>query len=96
MYRTIQEKKDILAKYSGKTSDDLMIYLRRNFTVTEYKYEWMSEPTKFIKVDDKTRPLKQNKKYLVNVISNLLENDWGSLGTPLIRRTVKKYLDLVS
>jgi hypothetical protein len=48
---------------------------------------------KFIYVDDKTRPLLGNKKYLVSLISHLIEDEWSFLGNQKLRRTVKKYLD---
>jgi hypothetical protein len=48
---------------------------------------------KFIYVDDKTRPLLGNKKYLVSLISHLIEDEWSFLGAQKLRRTVKKYLD---
>ena len=96
MYFTLQEKKEYLSKYSGKTSDDLYVHLRRHFPITEYKYDWSSEPIKFIKVDDKVRPIKDNKKYLVGYISSMLENEWVSIGIPTLRRTIKKYIDAVS
>jgi spore coat polysaccharide biosynthesis predicted glycosyltransferase SpsG len=47
----------------------------------------------FIKIDDKSRLVKNNKKYLVGAIYNLIEDDWISLGEKKIRRTIKKYLD---
>ena len=34
-----------------------------------------------------------NKKYIVSKISNELEDNWGHLGTQLLRRTVKKFID---
>jgi hypothetical protein len=90
---TKQEKKDLLLKYSGDTSDELLTYLKRHFQATEIKYDWMTEPVQLIQVDDKSRILKNNKKFLVNVIYNMLETDWISLGEKKIRRTIKKYLD---
>ena len=90
---TEQEKRDLLSKYSGDTSDELLLYLRRHFPVTEIQHDWMSEPVKFVKVDDKSKLLRNNKKYLVDVISNEVEEMWISLGKKIIRRTVKKYLD---
>lgn len=93
MILTEQERQEILSKYSGDTSDELLTHLKRHFPVTEVNYDWMKEPTKFIQVDDKTRLLKNNKKYLVGVIYNILESDWISLGEKKIRRTIKKYLD---
>ena len=88
-----EERRQILSKYSGDTSDELLLHLKRHFPVTEIKHDWMDEPIKFIKVDDKSRLLKNNKKYLVGSITNLLLNDWIGLGEKKIRRTVKKYLD---
>lgn len=87
-----QEKKDILSKYSDDTSDELLNHLKRHFPVTEVD-SFFGNKYKFIKVDDKSRPLYANKKYLVSKISSLVEDEWASLGTQMIRRTVKKYLD---
>ena len=93
MNLTEQEKKELMSKYSGDTSDELLLHLRRHFPVTEIKYDWMKEPLKLILVGDKTRHLKENKKYLVSVIYHIVEDDWISLGEKKIRRTIKKYLD---
>jgi hypothetical protein len=93
MRLTEEEKKELMSKYSGDTSDELLNHLKRHFPVTEIRYDWMVEPVLFIQVDDKSRLVKNNKKYLVGVIYNLVENDWISLGEKKIRRTIKKYLD---
>lgn len=93
MMITEEEKKELLSKYSGDTSDELLTHLKRHFPATEIKYDWMTEPVQFIQVDDKSRLIKNNKKYLVGFIYNLLENNWISLGEKKIRRTIKKYLD---
>jgi hypothetical protein len=91
-----EEKKSVLSKYSGDTSDDLLLHLKRHFPVTEIKHDWMEEPIKFIKIDDKTRLLKNNKKYLVSKIYDIVYELWDSLGERKIRRTIKKYLDGIS
>jgi hypothetical protein len=93
MMITEQEKKELLSKYSGDTSDELLTYLKRHFPVTEIDYDWMTEPLSFIQIDDKSRLIKNNKKYLVGSIYSLVENNWISLGEKKIRRTIKKYLD---
>ena len=93
MKLTEQEKKDILSKYQDDTSNELLLHLKRHFPVSEVKLDWMKEPIKFIQVNDKTRHFENNKKYLVNAIHNVVENDWISLGEKKIRRTIKKYLD---
>jgi hypothetical protein len=88
-----QEKKELFLKYSGDTSDELLNHLKRHFPVTEVKHDWMNEPIKFIQVEDKTRSLQNNKKFLVSVIYNIVESQWISTGEKKIRRTIKKYLD---
>lgn len=90
---TEEEKKRIMLKYSGDTSNELLLHLKRHYPVTEIRHDWMNEPIKLIKVGDKTRLLKDNKKYLVGYIHNLLRDSWISLGDKIIRRTIKKYLD---
>lgn len=96
MRLTEEEKKQIMSKYSGDTSDQLLIHLKRHFPTTEIKHDWMNEPIKFIQVGDKTVLLSNNKKNLVSKISGILMNDWLSLDEKTIRRTVKKYLDGVT
>jgi hypothetical protein len=61
-----QERKEILSKYLGNTSDELLTYLKRNFPVYEYKLEWMEKPWKQISIDSKSYMLDKNKKFLVN------------------------------
>jgi hypothetical protein len=90
---TEQEKKDILSKYQDDTSDTLLTHLKRHYPAIEITYSWSNRPLKWIKVDDRMRPLEHNKKSLVGEISNLLEDEWSQLSTQMIRRTVKKYLD---
>ena len=86
-------KSDILSKYKEDTSDDLLLHLKRHFLISEVKLDWMEKPLRFIQVDDKSRHFENNKKYLVNAIHNVVENDWIHLGEKKIRRTIKKYLD---
>lgn len=95
MRLTENEKREILSKYSGDTSDELMTHLKRNYPVYETKLDWMEEPLKFITIGDKVRTLKDNKKFLVNTITNMVETNWIHLGLPKIRKTVKKYLDAI-
>jgi hypothetical protein len=93
---TEEERKDILSKYVEDTSDELLTYLKRHFPTHEINFDWMKQPAKFIQIEDKTRPLLNNKKYLVGKIFQIIEDEWVSLGEQKIRRTIKKYLDGVS
>jgi len=88
-----EEKRQILSKYSGDTSDELLTYLKRHFPVTEIKHDWMDEPIKFIQIQDKSRLLKDNKKYLTDRIYSIILDMWIGLGDKKMRRTIKKYLD---
>ena len=88
-----EERRQILSKYSGDTSDELLLHLKRHFPVHEINFDWMKSPVKLIQIDDKTRPMASNKKYLVGKIYHMVEDDWNSLGEQKIRRTIKKYLD---
>lgn len=90
-----QEKEDIRKKYEGNYSNEVLIHLRRNFPVYEFNSEWMESPLKQILVDDKLYMLSQNKKYLVNKISSVLEDVFPSVEKSLLRRTVKYYLDIL-
>lgn len=90
---TEEEKKDILSQYNGETSDELLLHMKRHFPVHEFNLSFKDEPTKFIQIDDKSYYIEGNKKYLVNIIFNRLEDDWNHLGTPKLRKTIKKYID---
>ena len=90
---TENEKKEILSKYSGDNSSELLLYLKRHFPIYETHLDWLEKPLKFIKVEDKVRPFENNKKYLVDKISSIVESEWNVLGLPKIRKTIKKYLD---
>jgi len=90
---TEEDRKEIMSKYDGTTSDELLTHLKRHFPVNEIKFDWMEKPLKQISIDHKTYMLDGNKKYLVGKLFNYLESDWVHLGEPMIRRTIKKYLD---
>jgi len=89
---TEQERKEILEKYQGNTSDDLLNHLKRNFPVGTTEMGGFG-PKKYIIIGDKMRYLENNKKYLVDKLSNIVVDSWSHLGEPVIRRTVKKYID---
>ena len=93
MFISEEERREILSKYNDDTSEELLIFLKRYFPVHETKLDWIEKPLKFISIDGKIRPLENNKKYLVSKIYNSIENQWISLGTQVMRRTIKKYLD---
>jgi hypothetical protein len=93
MLITEEEKNDILSKYSENTSDELLNHLKRTFPVYEETLDWLEKPIKFMSVDLKSTPIIGNKKYLTNKIYNLISDDWGRIGEPMIRRTIKKYID---
>jgi len=93
MLITEEEKQEILSKYSGNTSDLLLNHLKRNFPAYDQKIDTFENPFRFIVVDGKAKMVRRNKKYLVGRISHLVEDDFAHLGVPVIRRTVKKYID---
>jgi len=93
MIITEEEKKEILSKYNDDTSDELLRHMKRNFPVYDVNMDFKEGPVKFIYVDDKSYHIQGNKKYLVNKIFSLVENEWVHLGVPKIRRTVKKFID---
>jgi hypothetical protein len=90
---TEEEKKQILSKYKGNTSDELLNHLKRNFPVREFKLDWMEQPIKQMYVDDKLHTIEHNKKYLVGKIFGEVEDEWIHLPKDDIRRTIKKYID---
>lgn len=86
-----EERKEILKKYQDNTSGELLTYLKRHFPMGEVETPFGIK--RYVMVDDKMRYLEQNKKYLVNKISGMVESEWISLGDEVLRRTVKKYID---
>jgi hypothetical protein len=47
---TESEKKEILSKYIGNTSDKLLTYLKRNFPTSDYTHPFFDEPIKQISI----------------------------------------------
>jgi len=90
---TEEEKREILSKYDGKTSDDLLNHLKRAFPVQIHTLNWTNLPLKSIEIDGKIRFLEKNKKYLVNRLTDLLKDSWKHLENDVFRRTIKKYID---
>jgi len=90
---TESEKKEILSKYDGTTSDELLNHLKRNFPVSEIKFDWLENPTKQISIYDKLYNIEHNKKYLVGKLANYLQDEWVHLDRNVFRRTIKKYID---
>lgn len=93
MKLTESEKKEILSKYDGTTSNDLLNHLKRNFPVSEFQFDWMKKPIKRMLIDDKLYIIDDNKKSLVNRLSNYVEDEWAHLDKAVLRRTIKKYID---
>jgi len=96
MKLTEQEKKDLRSEKNSGTSQDLFNYLRRNFRYYDINFDWMTKPIRNVVVDDKSYSLYENKKYLTEKIFSYVESDWGHLGVPIVRRTIKKYLDAIA
>jgi len=93
MILTEEEKREILSKYNDNTSNELLTHLKRTYPVTTQKLDWMKTPIKYIKIEDKTKILTSNKKNMVDRIYSIEEDRWMDLGKPVIRRTIKKFLD---
>lgn len=92
MKLTKEEKDEIMSKYQDNTSDKLLKHLKRAFPIFVYD-NITNMSTKMILVVDKPYVLEGNKKFLVNKISSILEDDWVFLDKNELRRTVKKYID---
>ena len=95
MLITEQEKEEIKKKYEDNISKEVLTHLKRNYPIYEFNMKFTDSPIKQILVDDKLYMLSQNKKYLVNKISSILEETFTSVEKPTLRRTVKFYLDML-
>ena len=84
---------DKLSKYENdEISNELSIFLRRNFNVTEHSPSFSTEPFKMIEIFGKSYLMKGNKKFLVTKIYNLV-SDRFDLEEKVARRTIKRFLD---
>lgn len=91
---TEQEKKDILDKYQDDTEPKILTYLRRNFPVSEINNEFF-KGMHYVLIDDKTHIVERNKKYLVGKIYYYISEDFPDYDEKIVRRTIKKFLDLI-
>lgn len=90
-----EEKEDIRKKYKDSTSTEVLNHLKRHFPVNEIDWTINGVKPKMISVGEKSYWIEGNKKFLVNKISNVVEDVFPSLDKPTLRRTVKYYLDIL-
>jgi hypothetical protein len=95
MKLTDDAKRLIEEKYSQDTSDDVLVHLRRNFSFYSVKTLFTGTVIKFINVDGKSYVVEHNKKFLVNRISYIIKDRFSHISEGVMRRTVKKYIDLI-
>lgn len=89
-----EEKNDIKSQYeSDEISDALMIHLRRHFPLKEIKIG--ERIIKYIFIDDKMRPLVDNKKSLTNSLYWEIIDKFRGIPESILRRTIKRYLTLI-
>lgn len=87
---------DKLSKYENDNiSDELLIYLRRNFNVSEHSPSFSKEPFKMIEINGKSYLLQGNKKFLVTKIYNMVSDKYD-IEEKVARRTIKMFLDAFS
>lgn len=93
MNLTEEEKRELLSKYDGKTSNELLSHLKRTYPIIEYTFDWVEKPVKYITINDKTYIIDNNKKFLVSKLFDLLEGPWVHIDKSTLRRTIKKFID---
>lgn len=91
---TEQEKKDILDKYQDDTDPKILTHLRRHCPVTVIDAEFY-KGMHYVLIDDKAYIVEKNKKYLVSKIYNFISEDFPDYDEKIVRRTIKKFLDLI-
>ena len=69
--------------------------MKRRFPVRSIKPDWMEKPFTQMFIDDKLYHVEDNKKNLVNRIHYLISEDFPSIDDSILRRTIKKYIDMV-
>lgn len=93
MFISESEREEILSKYFGNTSDEVLKYMKRRFPIKSVKLDWMDKPIIQMLVDDKLRLVQNNKKYLVNKIYSLISDDFSGVDERVLRRSIKMYID---
>lgn len=88
-----EQENNILSKYSGNTSDELLSFLKRNYRTYDVNLGFGDDLHKFVVVNGKSHFIRSNKKYLVNKIDIQIQERWAYLDDDIRRRTVKKFLD---
>jgi hypothetical protein len=91
---TEQEKKDILNKYQDDTEPKILTYLRRHCPVSVIDNEFY-KGMHYVLIDDRAHIVEKNKKYLVGKIYNFISEDFPDYDEKIVRRTIKKFLDLI-
>lgn len=94
MILTEQEKNDIKSQYeSDEISNDVMIHLRRHYPLKEVQIG--NHLIKYLYIDDKMRPLIDNKKSLTNKLYWEVLDKFKGISEPILRRTIKRYLTII-
>lgn len=93
---TEEEKEEILSSHKDNGDEELMRHLRRYCPVFQMENDEFNISGKNrILVDDKLYRLRDNKKKLVNIIYWEVKDGFEHLGDNIIRKTIKKYLDMI-
>lgn len=90
---TEQQMENLKSKYEGNIDNKILTHLKRHFPISTKKLDGFEKPFRFIYIDDRTRNLDDSKKYLVNKIFSILEDEFSNTDKNLIRRTIKYYID---
>ena len=89
-----QEKNDIRSQYeSDEISNDVMIHLRRHYPLKEVQIG--PHLIKYLYVDDKMRPLINNKKSLTNRLYWEILDKFKGQTESILRLTIKRYLTII-
>lgn len=81
-------------QYLMGTSDTLMDFLIQEYRIWEFPSTHDLFPNKkYIIVDEKPRFIDDNKKYLINKIFLEVIDDFQNIPEPIIRRTIRKFIN---
>lgn len=97
---TESEKKDILQKYNDDNTDiKILTYLKRHYPISKpyenstFFGDFLRHTVKIL-IDDKLYNVDE-KKRLVNVLFNDIDDVFPNVDVSLKRRTIKKFIDLI-
>jgi len=93
---TEEQKDEILSSLQDGINKDVYNHIKRRYPLyaidPELGFTNVYGKNRIL-IDDKLYHIKENKKRLVNIILYDIVEDFQAIGIPVLRKTIKKFLD---